>query len=818
MKKVTGYLHTHWDREWYREFDAFRLRLIEVFDEILEKLEKNEIPYFYFDGQTAALEDYLELRSEKAEVIKRLIKEKKLDIGPFYCSTDSFLVSGELYIRNLFEGIKKSREFGENRFIGYIADSFGHSEKLPSILKSFDIDKAILWRGLGDLNADLNWSGIKTTYLIQGYYQDYLTSNLTMDEKAKGIKGYLDKISKKSSDHLLLAIGGDHLGLPIRPREQTDKLNKILKDYEIKLSSPFDYFNKITKRKKVQGEFLDNSKNFILQGIYSSRIDIKQMNSLCEWNLTRIAEPLQAISGFYYGTRNLQSECDYTCKLLIKNHAHDSIYGCSTDKTNQDIINRYKRVETLCDEITRTSKYALNKGEGELSILNLSNFNYSGIVEISTDKELPKFLKAKKVESKEYFTDKLIYNTKYVPVTEDYTKINTYLIDVKDLKPFSLTKLTKENINSKNTLKTTQNSIENENIRVRIKDGKINITDKKAKKEYKDVIHLTDSADIGDSYNFGPLPFDKQIEGKIKDFKTTEKELCAEFNINFEIKIPKTSTENGRSKTKDNCRLNLTITLYNQGKHLEFCAVWDNKSKNHLLKLGFNLPKKITSTVSEDLFGTIERKFNPDFDVYSLIPAEKGKEIKLNTAPLQRFVSAQRFEVITKGLNEYEVNKNTLFITLLRSTGIISNPKNMTRGTPAGPPIKTPDLHGIGKCKREFALSFETDEKEMFKRAEEFYRPTVALFSDKVSKIFFEISNKNILVYGIKKNNKNLVLRLYNITSKPQKTVIKTDREIYAANSEEAIFTKISDKNLKFDRYEIKTIVLKYKNDNRSTK
>ena len=26
-KKVIAYLHTHWDREWYREFEVFRLRL-----------------------------------------------------------------------------------------------------------------------------------------------------------------------------------------------------------------------------------------------------------------------------------------------------------------------------------------------------------------------------------------------------------------------------------------------------------------------------------------------------------------------------------------------------------------------------------------------------------------------------------------------------------------------------------------------------------------------------------------------------------------------------------------------------------------------
>ena len=44
MKKVIAYVHTHWDREWYREFEDFRLRLIEVFDEVLLAL-KNIIVY-----------------------------------------------------------------------------------------------------------------------------------------------------------------------------------------------------------------------------------------------------------------------------------------------------------------------------------------------------------------------------------------------------------------------------------------------------------------------------------------------------------------------------------------------------------------------------------------------------------------------------------------------------------------------------------------------------------------------------------------------------------------------------------------------------
>ena len=41
MKKVFAYAHTHWDREWYRTFEDFRVRLVEVFDGVLKKLEKN---------------------------------------------------------------------------------------------------------------------------------------------------------------------------------------------------------------------------------------------------------------------------------------------------------------------------------------------------------------------------------------------------------------------------------------------------------------------------------------------------------------------------------------------------------------------------------------------------------------------------------------------------------------------------------------------------------------------------------------------------------------------------------------------------------
>ena len=61
---------------------------------------------------------------------------------------------------------------------------------------------------------------------------------------------------------------------------------------------------------------------------------------------------------------------------------------------------------------------------------------------------------------------------------------------------------------------------------------------------------------------------------------------------------------------------------------------------------------------------------------------------------------------MTKGINEYEVKDNHFALTLLRSTGMISNPKNPARTTPAGPPIEVPGLQQLGENEVEFAIGF----------------------------------------------------------------------------------------------------------------
>ena len=169
MKKtVIAYLHTHWDREWYREFEVFRLRLLRVFDSVLELLENDKIPSFYFDGQVGALLDYLEIRPEKEKQVRKFIEEKKLFIGPFYTLIDEFLTDRTVFEKNLEIGLKISKDFGCTDFIGYFADTFGHSKNVPPLLKKFGLDKCIVWRGCGDIPSEFTFNGINTVNLIRG--------------------------------------------------------------------------------------------------------------------------------------------------------------------------------------------------------------------------------------------------------------------------------------------------------------------------------------------------------------------------------------------------------------------------------------------------------------------------------------------------------------------------------------------------------------------------------------------------------------------------------------------------------------------------
>lgn len=618
-KQVIAYLHTHWDREWYREFEVFRLRLLRVFDNVLDMLENNKIPSFYFDGQVSALLDYLEIRPEKEGLVRTFIAEKKLYIGPCYTLVDEFLTDKTVFEKNLEIGLKISKDFGCTDFIGYLADTFGHSQNIPKIFKDFGIDKCVVWRGCGDIPSEFSFNGINTVNLIRGYFMDIFSAPMTIEQKAEWLKGNLDKIAEKSGNYLLLPIGADHLGVEPDITEQIEKVNSLLDNYKIKLSNPFEYFELVKdnfKQFEWNDELRDNSKTFILQGSYSARLKLKQYNVKCTYLLEQ-ADKLQKKYGEEYN-----SIIEYAYKLLLKNQAHDGICGCSTDLVHRENITRYEKIIQITNSIIE-----------ELRL----KYNFKTPIMESKDL-LPEY----KVIGKHFGVENsLLYNTQKIPVTEDFTDIYTLKYSPA-VKP---------------------------QINFEVKNGKIRIGNVE--------MEFVRFKDEGDTYNFGAVADDIGEKAEIYSFKNN---------------IIKTSF--------------FDIQVEQNEELINFKIEWDNKLKNKLWQVKFNLKSPVTETYSEDLNSIIKREFDPDYDMRKHLPKVRGIEVKTNFAPIQRYVGTQGFGVITKGLTEYEVKGKSLLITLLRSTGVISNPKNPSRSTPAGPPIEVPEAQQLRTNSAEFSVGF----------------------------------------------------------------------------------------------------------------
>jgi len=399
------YLHTHWDREWYWSFGAYRTQLISVVKNILHLLETGALDNFMLDGQTALLEDVLEVSPSLAQPIKDLVEGGKLFIGPWYVLADQMLVGGESLVRNLRYGLQLSETFGGPTRVGYCPDTFGHSADLPRILKGFAIDSAVVWRGVPPLKLSpvFDWrspdgSEVLTLDLTQGYYQSafsegvssadlakYLLAFVGLERSAEGLLSEKELGAKAAPmivpqlQAALFPVGADHVGPQFDFKKQLQAAFEIINSggSEIKAQtiSLVDFFDILKHAVAAQsaaepvrliaGELRDNSSAFeycrayMLDGVLSTRLYLKRANRLSEYKILRQVEPFRALLAAHKILPYSGDELDYNWKLLLKNQPHDSICGCSVDSVHREMQARTITLDDGLDLLITQGKEAL---------------------------------------------------------------------------------------------------------------------------------------------------------------------------------------------------------------------------------------------------------------------------------------------------------------------------------------------------------------------------------------------------------------------------------------------------------------------------
>lgn len=380
--------HTHWDREWYKTFQQFRLQLVHLVDNLLTILD-NDPTYLHFmlDGQTIVLEDYLQVRMANLPLLQKHIQENRVLIGPWYILPDEYLVSPEATIRNLMIGRQICALFGQRMMIGYIPDPFGHIGQMPQILNGFHMDTACLWRGVPkECPTVLHWqapdgSKVLLAHLHDGYGNIAQWPAADPDQSVMDLDKEADKLEPLNpTSHFLMMRGTDHLEprpeLPEHLRYYNKNQSTERKAIHSTLPAYFAAVTNQLENEEIQlptliGELRDPQKAHMLPGVLSSRMWIKQRNHFAETMLERWVEPFSTWAELI--KRGKQAFLPITqvesttrindpgpiihqaWKLLISNHPHDSICGCSIDETHNDMVSRFDQVDQISELLTEQS-------------------------------------------------------------------------------------------------------------------------------------------------------------------------------------------------------------------------------------------------------------------------------------------------------------------------------------------------------------------------------------------------------------------------------------------------------------------------------
>ena len=754
--------HTHWDREWYLPFQSFRMRLVSLVDRVLDLLDAESRFVFTLDGQLATVDDYLEVRPEAEERIRRFIAEGRLAIGPWQTLMDEFLVSGESIIRNLEQGLRRGDELGGAMRIGYLPDMFGHVAQMPQILRLAGIEHAVVWRGVPAAieRHAFSWEGpdgstVRAEYLPRGYGSGAeLAAPGRLAEQAEALHDAMR--SFYGEDPLLAMYGNDHtepvpelVQLVEAATERPERLRVELKTLPAYLEATDG-----AELAHWHGELRSGARANLLMGVTSARIDLKAACARAERALERYAEPLQAL----YGEHWPESLLAIAWRRVLENAAHDSICGCSIDEVCAQVLVRYAEAEQIARGLAAgaVGVIARTVDAGSIVVMNPSPHARTDLVEME------------------------------LSLPDEWDDVGLQLLDgsvraaqrveggiVAQIPAPPLGWTTARPVPAagsiENAVSAAEAKLANGLLQIEVAaDGTLNLQGDT--RELTGVGRLVDGGDGGDTYNYAPPADDMLVE----EPDETCLEVVAAGPVRGELAIV-------RSYRWQNTNVEVTTSVeLRAGEPFARVRVsLDNPCSDHRLRFHVPLPERADLSAAEGQFAVVERGLD----------AEGGHgEVPLATYPARGFVDAGGVAILLDHVLEYElIDGRELALTLLRSVGLLSRTLHPYRRVPAGPELPVPAAQLRGPRSVGFALfphvgSWQDD--GVLEQMERYQHPFLAATGTgegpaTAQRAGLELRGPGVLLTALRRRGDVLEARL--VCERPEScsaTIIVDDREL----------------------------------------
>lgn len=688
--------HSHWDREWYLSHAEHNYNLVRFMDRLLDVLEKDKkFRSFHLDGQIIILEDYLEVRPEKTELVKKLIAEEKLKIGPFYILQDEYLISGEANIRNILVGLKECAKFGKPTMTGYFPDAFGNIGQMPQILLGFGIDNAFFGRGIvpvgydnevvgkaDDGYSEITWEGADGSEIIGVQFPGwYNNANEIPSEKEACIarlKAIMANCAKAARTPYLLGMNGcDHQPvqadlsrvLKIAEEAGLNVVHDTLENYISKIRPYRDTFYRF--KGEIEGQ---NGNGFAtLINTASSRNYLKQLNYRAEYLLESVAEPLSVIAE-KYGIAYDSDILYWIWKKLLQNHPHDSICGCSVDSVHEGMLARFRDATDTANSLiqdlgNRLAKKLCPQDRGIVAV-NCSLSEKSGIAECFVDYRGDESVPSDPVVFDDCGNPVLseIENLGKVKVFElpedrfrqvyEVTRLKVSFFAEVPASSCAVYHVREREGQVVSGLRAGEMSMENEYVCVRFhQNGTFDLCDKSSGFTVKGQNYYSEVGDKGNEYEFirAGEKFDTLADkADISFVRRTETEIA----IRVENRLKQQNGEYMRIKS--------IISLSAHDKFVRVKTEFENRWKNHRVRACFACDSKEKSHASAGQFDIVVR------------PNEPGPRWQNENNPQRTETFVERpygnnsgAIIAVRGINEYEVDRtnNATELTLVRCIG-----------------------------------------------------------------------------------------------------------------------------------------------------
>lgn len=745
--------HTHWDREWYLPAERFRQRLVALIDELIDDPpDGNES--FLLDGQAIVLEDYVRVRPERADALRRLLHEGRLEAGPWYVLADELIPSGEALIRNLQAGRRTLRRFDADAPPAlYCPDSFGHPAALPAIAAGFGFAVVVLLRGYGSRRFPpgdaARWRAPNGDMVIlyhlppSGYE---LASNLPTEPDLADSRwaSMREQLAPRSTTGVvLLPHGADHHARQLGHREALNAIETAGARDGVHRSSLRAFASALAARGAretlpvVDGELRDSyGYTWTLQGTFATRAHEKRLNALAERALVREAEPWNALAA--RRGRSRRHLLDEAWRTLLEAHPHDTLCGCSIDEVaaamelrvrsaaNQAAGVRDDSVHDLIGHDAAQARMSKERWHPIVVVRNPAPRVRSGVAIIDVEdfvadvrvgsgsapsgappeydahtkppaiaglgrvQVLSRTLRHSRIESPRHYPD------------DDLVAVSRIAAWVGDAPSYGIVahpvaRRAHGGARPTDRVTTTPRSLSNGSVRVAVQDdGSISLENLAGGRRIVSLVQFEDDADVGDLYTPAPRP--RPCRFQVRSIRRPHRgPLRGEIEIGGRVVDPDVGRAAGAIE------LTMRLVLDAGSSFVRVEVEGENQRADHRLRIVFATDVAAPEVWADAAFGPVmRRRIRPTAD-------ETVAEHAPPTAPLHRYVSlftaSRGASVISDGLAEYETRDDgSIAIALVRAVGELSRNDLPERPGHAGWPASTPGAQCLGPFTAAFAI------------------------------------------------------------------------------------------------------------------